>query len=209
MDSSSRFLSAVAAVLFLTAGAYLGAALFTPREKPAVSEPAPQEETRWYSEITGIAIRREQSVCSPDTAPSLQSGERVPCGAAVAEGLFAESSSVFFADSDGYEYLSPDALTGLTAEKLDKILSSPPGSTGSGRLVTGRAWYIAAFSDQLPPDSGPVRLRIDGLDRTLSAELAEVSEENGRYTVLLRLTDGSAEALSLRKITGKLIADMP
>ena len=209
MDSSSRFLSVVATVLFLTAGAYLGAVLFTPRERNVVSESAPREEPLGYAEITGIAVRREQGVCSPDTAIDLQSGERVPCGAAVAEGLFTESSSVFFADSDGYEYLSPDELTGLTAEKLDGILALPPGSAGSGRLVTGRAWYVAAFSDQLPPDSGPVRLRIDGLDGVLRAEIAEVSEENGRYTVLLRLTEGSPEALSLRKITGKLIADMP
>lgn len=201
-------MSAVAAVLFFTACAYLGAALFAPREKPAAPEPTPRE-VREYAEIKGIAVRWEQLVCSPDTAPALLSGERIPCGAQVAEGLYTESSAVFFDRSDGYEFLSPDMLPDLSPGKLDKILSLSPGSTGTGRLVTGRSWYIAAFSDTALPGSGSFRLYIDGLDGFLNAELAEVSEENGRRTVLLRLTDGSPEALSLRKITGKLIIDLP
>lgn len=197
-------MSAVAAVLFFTACAYLGAALFAPREKPAATEPAPQA-VREYAEIKGIAVRWEQLVCSPDPAPALLSGERIPCGAQVAEGLYAESSAVFFDYSDGYEFLSPDILRGLTPGNLEKILSSPPGSTGTGRLVTGRAWYIAAFSDTALPPSGSFRLYIDGMAGYLNADIAEVSEEKGRRTVLLRLTDGSAEALSLRKLSGKLL----
>lgn len=197
-------MSAVAAVLFFTACAYLGAALFAPREEIAAPEPAPRE-VREYAEIKGIAVRWEQLVCSPDTAPALLSGERIPCGAQVAEGLYTESSAVFFDHSDGYEFLSPDILPGLTPGKLDKILSLSPGSTGTGRLVTGRSWYIAAFSDIALPPSGSFRLYIDGMDGYLSAELAEAAEEKGRYTVLLRLTDGSPEALSLRKLSGKLL----
>lgn len=197
-------MSAVAAVLFFTACAYLGAALFAPEEKPAPADPAPQA-VREYAEIKGVAIRREQLICSPDPDPALRSGERIPCGAPVAEGSYTESSAVFFNHSDGYEFLSPDMLPGLTPGKLDKILSSPPGSTGTGRLVTGRAWYIAAFSDSALPSSGSFQLYIDGMDRYLTADIAEVSEEKGRRTVLLRLTDGSPEALSLRKITGKVL----
>ena len=208
MDASPRFLSAVAAVLFFTASAYLGAALFAPGEKPEAAEPAPQE-VREYAEISGIAVRREQLVCSPGTVPGLRSGERIPCGAQVAEGLYTDSSAVFFGCSDGYEFLSPDMLSGLSAQRLDAILALPPGSTGAGRLVTGREWYIAAFSDRALPDSGSCPLYIGELSGYLNADIAEVSEENGRYTVLLRLTEGSPEALSLRKVSGKLITGLP
>lgn len=189
-------MSAVAAVLFLTACAYLGAALFAPAAPETPAETAvPAAAVRPFS-LRGIAVREEAV-----TDKVFESGKRVP---AADTGGF---SAVYFDSCDGYEYLSADMLGEFTPGRLGEILSATPKTPGKGRLVTGRDWYIAAFTDGTLPSDRRVRLVIDGMEGYLAADIAEVAEEKGRVAVLLRLTDGSPEALSLRKVTGKIILE--
>lgn len=181
-------------MLFLTACAYLGAAFFGGLSSAEASPPAEVvREAAEYAVIEGIAIR-EETVTERD----FPDGERV--SAAVTGG----ASAVYFAACDGYEALDPSVLLPLTAEKLEEVMSLSPDAAGGGRLVTGRDWVIAAFSDRSVPEGGTCRVRLDGLDRVLTARIRRSFTENGRNVVLLRLTDGGTDAMKLRKITGKV-----
>lgn len=198
-------MSAVAAVLFLTACAYLGAALYERVEPlPPSPEPSPAA-VRDYALLQGIAVRTEQSFSSGGDVSGLENAGRIPCGALCGD-VVAESSAVYFSETDGYEFLSPEMLDGLTAEGLAELLAMPPEERGDFRLVYGRDWYIAAFSDKPLPGSGWYRFYPDGQSGYYSAELVSAfSDSGGDTVVLLRLTAGDEAALTLRQVTGKLL----
>ena len=105
--------------------------------------------------LEGVVIRSEQLLRS-DPAPGVSAvpGERLAADSAVAfagdEPVMTRRSAVFFDDTDGYEYLSPGALTGLTSGGLEELLRARPetASDAYGRLVTGFDWYYAAAPAQ-------------------------------------------------------------
>ena len=97
-------------------------------------------------------------------------------------------------------------LVGVTPESLDGIMAAQPAENPGGRLVTERDWYIAAYADAALPESGRVRFRPDGMSGSLSAEIVSSAAEGGRFTVLLRLTDGGEAALRLRMVSGEIAA---
>lgn len=198
-------MSAVAAVLFLAVCAYLGAALYERVELPSPSPEMTPAAVRGAAFLQGIAVRSERSFRSEGDVSGLENAERVPRGA-VCGDVTAESSAVFFSETDGYEYLSPERLEELTAESLTELLALPPAERGDFRLVYGRDWYIAAFSDSPLPEHGRGRFYPDGLSGYYGAEIVSVCPDtDGSRVVLLRLTAGDEAALSLRQVTGTLL----
>ena len=204
MDTGPRFLSAVAAVLFLTACAYIGAGLFQ-REDIPMQEEAVETAPPCFAFLDGIAVRSELLLPGAEGMSRVKDGERVRRGAVLYADVFAESSGVFFESSDGYEYLCPAMLEELDTKGLHELLSAQPQETDAARFVTGYAWYIAAFSDRPLPESGRYIFYPDGMGKAIPAEIVSACTENGKTAVVLRLTDGTPEALSVRKITGKII----
>lgn len=205
MPRETPFLRAVGAVLFTAACAYAlarfvnGAALETgsfEAERYAVTESAALE---------GVAVRRELPV--PDGADTfaLVSGERLCAASASAISGEESSSSLFFPDTDGYEYLSPEMLDGLTAEELDALIAAPlhgDGAAASGRLVEGFDWYYAARGET-ELAAGVYELCFEGFGESLRAELVR----SGGGVLVFRLTGGGEKYMSLRRTEAELIFD--
>ena len=151
--------------------------------------------------IEGVAVRTEEPLPVPAGSAD---GTRLPAGT---DGLVRPA--VCFSQTDGYEYLAPDMLDGLTVESLRDILSAEPEKTSTGgRAVYGFAWYFAAFADDSVPlhEGGSCEILFDGFEKSTAAEIISVSAaENGQRALLLRLTAGSLEYLSLRRSGAEII----
>ena len=207
------FLCAAAALLFLAACAWTGAALYGRLHSEA---PLPRERAETAGLLLdGIALRRERPVCAPEPVELLaEDGERLAAGAAPllsgGEPLKSACSAVWFADWDGLEYLNPDSLAELTPQALRSLLESPPETPAEirGRLVEGRDWYFAALTDGAVSAGERCRLLFEGLDRPLPARVIAVSAaERGQRALLLRLTDGGDDCLSLRRCQARLLRE--
>ena len=183
----SRFLLALAVLLFLGACAYLGAFLFEGLSALAEAHPPLPAEAR--APLRGVALRRERVV---EPIPGAEDGKRL-CG-----------RGVYFAACDGYETLTPTLLDTLTAEMLAALLSEAPGKPGDARLGEDNAWYYAAL---LPPaeapEPGPCRLRFSGFEYAVPARLLEIREENGAALLIFRLLQGG-EYMKLRFIEAEI-----
>ncbi|MBQ9250412.1 MAG: hypothetical protein IJ179_08595 [Oscillospiraceae bacterium] len=210
------FLRAMATLLFLALCAWLGAGLhraMTPA--PGMRADAGAADDPAAVTLRGVAVRRERLLCSRRRVRlAAADGKRLAEGAELAvtaggTALYTDSSAVFFADWDGLEWLDPEALAGLDVPAAEALLAAEPQSSAGayGRLVTGTDWYFAALSDdELPLNpGGRCLLRFQGLDRALPARLLSVSEAyGGQRAVLLRLTEGGEDCLSLRKCDAQL-----
>lgn len=203
MERSTLLLSAVAAVLFLAACAYLGAALLPVRGGAEAAEELPADGHGGVT-VRGIAVRSERALEAGADSAGLENARRVSAASLAARGLF-DGSAVYFDECDGYELLTPALLDGLTPTRLDAIMGLSRAESSGGRLVTSREWYIAAYADSALPESGRVRLSIEDMTGFLDAQVVSTAAEGGRFTVLLRLTDGSADALKMRMISGEIV----
>ncbi len=209
------FLRAVVVLLFLAVCAWAGAALHQAlRLYPAAAGPGPPAAEEGIP-LEGLAIRRERLLCSRgEVRLCAEAGKRVARGAVLAiaadgSKVCAEESAVFFPDWDGLERLSPADLAAPDTACVSALLSSRPEEPDGafGRLVLGMDWYFAALTDaEAAPAAGSrCQLRFDGLDRSVAARLLSVSETaGGRRALLLRLTDGGADCLSLRSCRAQL-----
>ena len=198
MDSS-RFYSALAALLFAAVCAWAGSGLFGRLDAPAETEPPPPAEEA-ATELRGIVLRRETTVF-PDSGAregADMDGQRL----SAAENPYTNESAVFFSDCDGFEYLAPEDAFSLTADGLDALLSSEAEkvSLGRVRLVSGYDWYYAAFSDggSVSSSEDTYRLIFDSFKTPVRALLVRADTDSaGRTVLLFRLTEGG-DYLKLR-----------
>lgn len=212
--SGQGLLRALAALLFLAACAYMGAAFFGGLEDDMETVSAEKLSLRDTAELSGIALRREQVLCSPLEAELLAGeGRRLPAGGAAArleDGslVTAGESALFFTGLDGFEYLSPDSLGSLSPEGLRQLMAEEPRDYEGafGRLVLGGDWYYAALCSQpLKLEPGPVTLLFEGREESLQAELMSLSHQGEETALLFRLRDGGAEYMSLRRTEAELL----
>ena len=210
----SRFFSALASLLFLAVCAYAGAALY--RRTDSVETFAAGTVTVTESlRLDGIALRREKLLTDMRILPGVEDGRRISANETLAEDrsgaeLTTGETAVFFADTDGFEYLSPDALYGAGEKELVKLLSAAPkrAARTAGRLVSGFDWYYAAFAESSAPglEPGDCRIIFDGFDDCADAQLIRSANlGDGRQALLLRLTEGGADYLRLRRTGATLI----
>ena len=173
----SLLLTAVAALLFLAACAWLGAFLFTALHDLAEARLPVSAQTK--APISGLAIRQER-VIAPISGAADGKRTRTP-----------EGSGVYFETCDGYESLSPEMLDELDPAALSALRETPPGKPGRARLVEDAVWYFlaeAAPGERLEP--GPCRLRFAGFDRAVPARLLTVRESEAGRLLLFRLNEG-------------------
>ena len=183
--SASRFYAALTALLFLAASAWAGAALFgripAPQEVEESSPPQPGGSLR------GIVLRQEQVFPSGEAPAVAEDGKRLSARET------GRGSGLYFDSADGWEFLTPADAEALSPEKLDRLLETAPRAAGGARLVTGRAFFYAAFLEgDAPPEAGAVlRLRFEGRDGLLAARVLSAETDGaGRTALLLRLTEG-------------------
>ena len=196
MDSS-RFYSLLAALLFTAACAWTGAAVFAGLRSPETELPnrsGPEKPT----ELSGIVLRREESVSPGAERDAYPDGQRLSAG----ENPFTDGSVLFFADCDGYEYLRPESAQALCPETLDALLNARADTSGadSARIVHGCDWYYAAFMSRgdIPAEGESCRLLFDHFPSPVRALLLSArSDSGGRTALLFRLTEGG-DYLKLR-----------
>lgn len=183
--SASRFYAALTALLFLAVSAWAGAALFgripAPQEAEESSPPQPGGSLR------GIVLRQEQVFPSGEAPAVAEDGKRLSARET------GRGSGLYFDSADGWEFLTPADAEALSPEKLDRLLETAPRAAGGARLVTGRAFFYAAFLEgDAPPEVGAVlRLRFEGRDGLLAARVLSAETDGaGRTALLLRLTEG-------------------
>lgn len=205
--------SALASLLFLAVCAYAGAALRGSAdgvELMAVSAVTVTES----AELDGIVLRRERVLPrGAELVPAAEDGLRLPVGTAIVrpDGTreLTGRSCVFFKKTDGFEALMPEDPEKIDAAALDMLLAAASAESrqSGGRLVSGFDWYYAAYADTAGESirPGECRVRFDGFEETVSARAINVSREDGRLFILLRLTEGGADYLSLRKTKAELV----
>ena len=208
-----QFVQVVAAVLFLAACAYAGAWLLGDlRTGPETAIIRRATVTNSLA-LEGIAVRREQLVCSPGGRVLAEDGQRLRAGAAVAETktetIQTPSSVLFYTEVDGLEALSPDGLEALSVPALERLLEKEPETTPGtvGRLVTGCDWYFAALVPEgTTLEKKEYTLCFAGINGCAAARLvAKSPAEEGKMALLFRLTQGGRDYLSLRKTQATLI----
>ena len=200
----------VAAVLFLAACAYLGAWLFGsyPPERTVTAYPGSIRES---AALEGIAIRSE--ALFPAAGLSVEDGARIPAGTPLsqegAQAVFAPSSALCFAGSDGYETLSPEALHPFSLERVGELMDYTPERADSAplRLVYDFSWYYAAVTPEpCPLEEGAwAQVLFSGMESPVSARVCAVDKEADSTALLLRIGAMSPEYLRLRKCSAELI----
>ncbi len=169
-----------------------------------------QAENRSITEsaaLSGIAIRREQIVCSPD-GHALSAEYNTRYSATECDFIFGSennSPGLYFDNFDGYEYLDPDTLSSFSSELVSELIKADPVYTRNciGRLVKENAWYFAAQvkSGTIPQKGSKCRMVFEGNEENYEALVWDVDED----CILLRLNHSSPELLSLRKCNAQLI----
>ena len=214
MRRDTAFTGLVVSVLFAAVCAYVLAHFSAGGGAPAAYAPdadtgraVSARSTRIM--LTGVAVRRESVVSGSSSAEwSAEDGKRLPAGGAAAvfaSGDVAEAarSSVFCADTDGYEYLSPSALEEFSADTVEALLASEPREYpgAAGRLVEGFEWYYAALTDggAKALECGEYELTFDGIDDApVSARLVAADSAGTKTALLFRITAQDAALLHLR-----------
>ena len=194
------FFHALAALAFAAVCAWSAAALYggvTAAESPAVpaaETPVPAGRFR------GVMLRREETLPA-GAFPGTESGTRLSATETGTE------SALFFARSDGWEFLTPADAERLTPERLEALFESEIQAQEAPRLVYGFTMYCAAlFEGEALPAPGSCRLRADGLEDIVRAELLTVTTDAlGRSVLCLRLTDFPEALYGVRTITGEIL----
>lgn len=212
MDSA-RYFSFTAALVFLAVCAYAAAAVYSRVEQPEI-ETVRLLQVQESAQLQGIVLRREQSLSfSWGTRLLAEDSRRIAAGETLAvelmgRELLSPCSAVFFSRTDGFEYLSPQDIDADDVSALEELLNRKAGESSDGRLVTDTAWYYWALTssrDQLP-NSGQCSVQFDGLEESVPAQVISLSEpKGGKRAILLRLTQGGSQYLSLRKTDAKLL----
>lgn len=207
-------MKAIAAVLFLAVCAYCGAAL---GQLLGNGTQTAQACMAWVSDsirAEGLAVRTEQPVCSDTDILKAEDGSRLRAGTVLAQNgeslLCTETSSMYFEDCDGYEYLDPQMLQDLTVSSFYGILNCNPQlpANTAGRLVTEHEWYFAALCPASAPFSvgDSCSIIFDGFTQPVSAKAVYLSPaENDRQVLVFRLTRGGSELMKLRFICADIL----
>ena len=199
--------------MFLAVCAYIGAALYSRVEQPEI-EAVRLLQVQESARLQGIVLRREQSLSFSWGSKLLaQDSQRLAAGETLAvdmlgQELLCPCSAVVFSRTDGFEDLGPQDIEADDVSALEKLLNRKAGESADGRLVTDTAWYYWALTsskDELPA-SGQCSIQFEGLEESVQAQVLSLSESSGgKRAILLRLTQGGSEYLSLRKTEAELL----
>ena len=199
---ASRFYAALAALLFTAACAWFGAAVFRPLTQAPEQPEAPASSAAIEGRVQGRVLRWEQSLPEAPTV-SAAPGDRLSAADTGSE------SALFFPDTDGLEYLTPEAAQPLTPEVLDELLAAASqDSEGVGRLVFGRELFAAVFwAGDAVPVPGRCTLTLESGERLRACLVSVSADAEGRTALLLRLPLGTNALLTERFFTGLLIQE--
>lgn len=205
-----------AVMLFIAICAYTGAGIYRKLNLEYETERVRFVNLKDSIELNGIAIRREQLVCSPAPPDNLpENGSRIPCGTVLAKDSFGNTvvspdTSLFFEDTDGFEFLKPEDAFYLTPSAVRALMDEEPDiqKNSIGRLVCLWDWYFAAVCKDVPALElyAPCELSFEGISQSVQGRIISISPpENGEVLLLLRLNAGGDDFMRLRKARAELI----
>lgn len=129
--------------------------------------------------------------------------------------ITATSPGLFSAAPDGFEYITPDMLSGLTADKLRSLEETPQELADNvrGKLATPYEWFFAATVSQA--DAARLEVgQIATLDfgrycsTLLSAKVISIGSPSAEEcTIVFRCTEATSEMLSVRLATAEIVFD--
>lgn len=129
--------------------------------------------------------------------------------------ITATSPGLFSSAPDGYEYITPDMLSGLTPSQLQTLEESPQELADNvrGKMASSFEWYFAANVSST--DAGRLEVgEIATLDfgrycsNLLSAKVISISSSSGEEcTIVFRCTQATSEMLSVRLATAEIVFD--
>lgn len=134
------------------------------------------------------------------------------------EPIAAPASGLFTTHLDGYEYLRPSDLVGLTPSELREMMdrSEDAPSDAIGKLVSSENWYFAAliddgdFANVSDVLSRGARVKLEMgryYGETLSARVEEIGRgEDGSRVILFSCDRALADTLAMRIVSATLIA---
>jgi len=129
--------------------------------------------------------------------------------------LTADFSGLYSSSPDGYEYITPDMLTGIDPSKLQALEAAPQDIANNvhGKLSSSFEWFFASVVSE----SDAQKLKVGGtvkLDfgrycsHTLDARVISISDtSNGECAVVFRCTEATSEMLSVRRATAEIVYD--
>lgn len=195
------FYHALAALVFAAACAWSLAALYARLDTAPPPDSAPEASAApMPCRFRGLLIRQERRLPA-GAFPGTEAGTRLSAADTGTE------SALFFPMCDGWEGLSPADAQMLTPGGLEKLLNAePPEREDAPRLVYGFTLTCAALlEDGAAPYPGPCRLRLDGVEDELTADLLSVTADAmGRRMLLLRLTDFPEQLYEMRTAAGEI-----
>ena len=196
------FFHALAAMLFAAVCAWCAHSLYTGLKGTDLPVPAPASiEAPVRGTIRGVLLRREAAV-EASAFPGVREGERLNAARTGSE------SALFFSESDGWAFLTPDDAARLSPERLEALLQSDVrAEPDRPRLVYGFEQLCAAlYEGDEAPAPGPCRLRLKGFPEELGGRLLSVSTDAlGRVTLVLRLVDFPQELYRVRFVEGEVL----
>jgi len=129
--------------------------------------------------------------------------------------LTAGFSGLYSSSPDGYEYITPDMLSGIDPEKLQALEAAPQDIANDvhGKLSSSFEWFFASVvseSDAQKLEVGKT-VKLDFgryCSHTLDARIISISDSsNGERAVVFRCTEATAEMLCVRRATAEIVYD--
>lgn len=204
----------IAVLLFLTVCAYIGAGFYEDLNLQVQAVRAESADIIESTQLFGIAVRREQQLCSPLAVSMPENGKRYAAGETLCvlkdgSSLISPAPGIFFSETDGFEYLSADALFPFSAELFSSMINSQAEKNRHclGRLVFDNVWYFAAqVKSGSAPEIGQLcRLYFPDIESECQALVWDVCQSEGQEFVLLRINGGDEKLSSLRRSKAELI----
>ena len=169
------------------------------------------------SRLDEIALNVETSIFATEEADisalqlRLEALERRSGGVRT---IFANMSGTFSHVVDGFEFVSPEMVSGINSASLNSLFETPSGIYGSGKLVTEFKWYYAVIMSQ----EDAVQLSV-GQTRTVrffGAFNAEVDmyvesvgrREDGVCVVLFSSDRGIHNVVQLRSLRADIVSNV-
>ena len=125
--------------------------------------------------------------------------------------ITADSPGIFTSAVDGFEYITPDSLEGITPERLASLFSSPRSTGAFGKLVYGTKWYFAAVlteADAARLEKGGRALLsfTKNYSNQVSMTVESIGSGSGGNCVVIFSSDvGLSDVCSVREISADII----
>lgn len=129
--------------------------------------------------------------------------------------ITAPAAGVFSAQTDGCEDITPQQVLNMEGEELLQLISSvrpDPQSGGTGKIISGRQWYLAV---SLSVEAGErlerlssITVRFSGdLSRDVTMQVERVVSGQGAAAAVLSCDEYLSDTTLLRRQTVELIFD--